>query len=121
MKVKMLRKKLNWKYVFAIIYMIFIFYLSSIPLSFSEAVNKADPNKFFLHIAQYSVLGSLLFFANKNTRLSFFIGSIYGLSDEVHQSFLPFREFNVLDILADVIGVYLGIIVLLFLVYKLKK
>lgn len=101
--------------------MIFIFYLSSCPLSFPEAINKVDPNKFFLHIAQYSVLGSLLFFANKNTRLSFFIGSIYGLSDEVHQSFLPFRQFNILDILADIVGVYLGTIVLLFLMYKLKR
>jgi len=116
-----LRKNLNWKYVFALIYMILIFYLSSRPLTFPEAINKVDPNKFFLHIAQYSVLGFLLFFANKNTRLSFFIGSIYGLSDEIHQGFLSFRQFSILDILADIIGVYLGIIVLLFLVYKLKR
>ena len=36
------------------------------------------------------------------------ISSLYGVSDEYHQSFVPGRRFDVLDMLADAIGSVAG-------------
>ena len=36
------------------------------------------------------------------------IASLYGLSDEYHQLFVPGRTFDVLDIVADVVGSVVG-------------
>jgi VanZ family protein len=98
----------------------FIFYLSSIPLAFPEIVNRIDPTKFSFHVVEYSILGFLLFNASKNFNLSFLIGSFYGLSDEIHQIFVPLRMFSVLDWVSDVIGVILGIILFSYLKKKNK-
>ncbi len=37
-----------------------------------------------------------------------FISSLYGVSDEVHQFFVPGRDCNVWDWIADTIGAFLG-------------
>jgi VanZ family protein len=29
---------------------------------------------------------------------------VYGLSDEIHQTFIPLRQFELLDLLADALG-----------------
>jgi VanZ family protein len=95
-------KKLNILVV--ITYMVLIFYLSSIPLEFPEIANKLDPIKFSLHVIEYTILGFLLFNLNKSLKFSFFIGALYGISDEIHQYFVPFRAMDIFDIIADVIG-----------------
>jgi VanZ family protein len=92
-----------------VIYMALIFYLSSIPLGFLEII-KFDPTKFSLHVIEYIPLGILLSLLT-NFKFSFLIGSLYGLSDEVHQYFVPFRTFSLLDWLADSIGIAIGIII----------
>jgi len=40
------------------------------------------------------------------------IGIIYGLSDELHQGFVPGRQKDVFDFLADLLGVLLGLYVI---------
>lgn len=120
----MLKRKSNLNaflnYIPAVVYMAFIFYLSSIPLRFPEVIDIIDPTKFFLHIAEYSLLGFLLSCANSSKMLSIFIGSAYGLSDELHQSFVPFRKFSIFDLLADVIGVCVGIALFMYFISKKK-
>jgi VanZ family protein len=37
------------------------------------------------------------------------LASLYGVSDEVHQAFVPFRESSWLDWLADTVGAALGV------------
>jgi VanZ family protein len=103
-----------------VIYMALIFYLSSIPLEFPEIVNKLDPTKFSLHIVEYSILGLLLFNLTKNFKNSFLIGTLYGISDEIHQYFVPFRTMNIFDVIADVIGVLIGIKLYVFLEKKIR-
>lgn len=71
-----------------------------------------------LHIAEYAVLGGLSYRAfrwgtNESWRpwaglLAVLLTALYGLSDEVHQSFVPFRESSALDWLADSLGAVLG-------------
>jgi len=103
-----------------VIYMALIFYLSSIPLKFPEIVNKLDPTKFSLHIVEYSILGLLLFNLTKNFKYSSLIGTLYGISDEIHQYFVPFRSMDIFDIIADVVGVLIGIKLYVFLEKKIR-
>ena len=96
-----------------------IFYLSSQPhpeedlpsfvLSLSDKV---------LHVAEYAVLGALCYRAfrwglSETWRpwaipSAIILASIYGLSDEIHQAFVPFRDSSWLDWLADVVGSSIG-------------
>ncbi len=46
---------------------------------------------------------------------------IYGLSDEIHQLYVPNREFSWMDLLADGAGGYIGARVWMILVKKIKS
>ena len=71
-----------------------------------------------LHVAAYAILGALFFRAlstghlNSNLKaaviLSILFSGLYGLSDEIHQSFVPGRSAEVADALADFTGGILG-------------
>ncbi len=41
--------------------------------------------------------------------LSAVSASLYGISDEIHQSFVPFREAEVADVIADILGAFSGV------------
>jgi VanZ family protein len=41
--------------------------------------------------------------------LSAISATLYGISDEIHQSFVPFREAEVADVIADTIGAFSGV------------
>jgi VanZ family protein len=68
------------------------------------------------HLVEYAILGLLLARAAKNSanlRVHFRIFAVcaavvYGLSDELHQYFVPERKVELLDVLADGIGAFLG-------------
>lgn len=63
-----------------------------------------------LHGLAYGILAVSLFFASllngykKPYQFAFIISSVYGLSDEIHQVFVPSRSFELFDWGADVIG-----------------
>lgn len=91
-----------------ILYMGVIFFLSSIPgkdlpllFPFSDKV---------IHLVEYGILGFLLrkainfYFFKYPGVLAVLIGALYGLSDEIHQIFVPGRECNVVDWIFDVAG-----------------
>ena len=71
-----------------------------------------------LHAAAYALLGFLFFRAlsggrlagNRNLTLilSIILTGLYGLSDEIHQSFVPGRAAEAADALADLAGGFLG-------------
>ena len=97
------------------LYAAVIFYLSSLPgATYLPAFFSADK---VLHVGEYGILGYLVARALRNyglTRKTLFIrafalGVLYGISDEVHQMFVPHRCPSVMDILADGIGSSLGI------------
>ena len=101
-----------------------IFFLSTLP----EA---ATPGRAILsdkiqHAAEYFILAFLILFAlQRTTRSSFFTsfwitlawGVVYGLSDEIHQLYVPTRQFEVGDLAADVCGV----VVLFFILWVLQR
>jgi len=71
-----------------------------------------------LHVAAYALLGALFFRALATGRfktnlkaaamLSILFSGLYGLSDEVHQSFVLGRSAEAADVLADFVGGILG-------------
>jgi len=96
-----------------------IFYLSSQP--HPEASLPSFVTLFsdkVLHVLEYAVLGGLCYRAFRwgaaaswegwAIPLAVSVTTLYGLSDEVHQAFVPFRESSGLDWLADGIGAMLG-------------
>ncbi len=94
-----------------------IFYLSSLPGS-------TLPSPFFaadkiFHLGIYAVLGYLVATAltcygwerGLLMALSVLICLLYGVSDEIHQSFVPDRTPSFMDVAADTVGACTGIII----------
>ena len=73
------------------------------------------------HFSLYTVVGFLLMsllstykFKQKNRiYISFGIGLMYAISDEIHQSFIPERTPMISDVCIDTCGVITGIIILI--------
>ena len=53
--------------------------------------------------------------------ISFSLGLIYAISDEIHQSFIPGRSAQVTDVLIDTSGVIFGIVLVLLIYTLIKK
>jgi VanZ family protein len=70
-----------------------------------------------IHVAAYAGLGALTARATakgvhnvswRAVLLAIVIATLYGVSDEYHQRFVPGRSFDVLDMVADTIGSVIG-------------
>jgi VanZ family protein len=104
-------------------YCLFIYWLSdrhSLPTpSWFEHQDK------LFHFGAYFVMGLLAWRSFKHTvdlpiilaLVSIIFCSLYGISDEWHQSFVEGRSSDVLDWLADTIGASMSV----FLLHKLRK
>ena len=53
--------------------------------------------------------------------LSILCSSLYGISDELHQHFVPFRNADLMDALADIIGSVWGVYVYKLFIIKSAK
>jgi VanZ family protein len=72
-----------------------------------------------LHFTAYALLGALFLRAFNTTRikhhlkliftLSVLFSALYGISDEIHQSFVPYRTADAMDALADILGSIAGV------------
>lgn len=90
----------------------------------SEARLNAGPswlniNDKVVHLGLYLVLGATLAWAQRHERrgsflLFLFLGMVYGVLDEWHQSFVPGRVPSWGDWVADAAGVVLGFFLLRF-------
>ena len=61
------------------------------------------------HTTEYAVLGALLVRATGRVWLAFALGTLYAMSDEVHQTFVAGRHGSPLDVAIDAVGVAVGI------------
>jgi VanZ family protein len=107
------RRPLAW--LLAAGYCAVIFYLSSLQQPLPELTAHVWDKA--LHATEYGGLGALLALAlgvwdepEKGWRvaLAIAIGAAYGITDETHQYFVPGRDAEVGDALADAIGTSLG-------------
>lgn len=119
-----MKKKLSLLSV--LIWMIFIFIMSSFDASESSAQSNIIVNfisnifninnieflsliiRKLAHFTEYFVLGILTYNLIKNYRKKYYIAIIiciiYAISDEIHQIFIPGRSCQITDILIDSIG-----------------
>lgn len=98
---------------FTAIYMGIIFYLSSL-----ERIDLPELPKFsdkLLHMVAYLLLAFLinlsLFKSNIKKyilMLAFLLATLYGITDEFHQVFIPGRDATIGDVIADSLGSFLG-------------
>ena len=95
-----------------VLWMGVIFFLSSLTESVTPG-RDILPDK-VCHAGEYFILAFLILFAlQRTTRLSFFAGfwitlawcTAYGVSDEFHQLYVPTRNCDIADLVADVCGV----------------
>ena len=100
-----------------IIYCLAIYIQSDHPAS--EHIPTFEFSDKILHFLAYAVMGVLFYRAYQtlhfkdNLRLlillSIFSASLYGISDEIHQYFVPFRDASILDVIADILGAIFGV------------
>ena len=98
-----------------IIYMILIFYLSSLPNPIEQVIPVKlipyfDLDDFIYHISEYLVLSFLLYRALKTISekpeiLAILISTLYAITDEMHQYFVPGRISSVFDVAFDIFGI----------------
>ena len=88
------------------------------PLPYISGMEKYPLDKIF-HVIEYGVFGWLLtraIYFSFPTKpfawlafVAFFIGILYGASDEWHQFFVPHRDCSLYDLAADAVGIAVGI------------
>lgn len=95
----------------ALLYMTGIFVASARPTISLPRLEQSDK---VLHFAAYAGLGTTLAYAGAQSALGplplIAIGSLYGASDEIHQSFVPGRTPDPLDWVADTLGAIAGVL-----------
>ena len=62
------------------------------------------------HLAEYAILGALLYRAVGREPVAVAAGSAYAVTDEIHQAFVPGRAGSALDWLIDTVGVVAGVV-----------
>jgi VanZ family protein len=60
------------------------------------------------HFFSFALLGFLFAKAFNNPRIGFVVAALYGIGDEIHQSFVPMRQADFWDWVADALGAYFG-------------
>ena len=109
-----------------LIYCLLIFIQSSYPSI--KSVPELPYIDKVLHFFAYALLGALFLRAFKTTRiknklklvliLSVLFSSLYGVSDEIHQYFIPYRNADLMDVLADLLGSIMGVYIYQAIVRK---
>jgi VanZ family protein len=89
-----------------------IFTLSSIPSLDSGLGTWDTVLRKLAHLAEYAVLGALLYRALRREPAAIALGSLYAVTDEVHQAFVSGRQGSPLDWLIDTVGVVAGALLL---------
>jgi VanZ family protein len=97
----------------AIAYAALIFYLSSQPNPLPTLTSRYSDK--LLHLVEYGAFAmvatwglSHLVRLPRAARWAALLGSLYGLSDEFHQRFVPHRSAELGDWIADTLGAVLG-------------
>lgn len=119
---KLFEKYYVISWIITLIIAILIFYVSS--LSFVTTPGPEFPIKSYLyHFTIFFTFSIFLFismFKGKcnNNSIIFFVlifAILYAVLDEVHQLYVPYRTFSILDILTDSIGIILAGIIYIIL------
>lgn len=122
------KRKVYLVYVPLILYWILLFTATSLPAANVPSIAVSDKIKHFSAFFGLSVLLSLTLLYQKKVLLfkkyflaaAVIITSFYGLLDEIHQSFVPGRNSEFLDWVADSLGAAAGVLLVYYLLKKFK-
>ena len=113
-------------YVLTLAYCAGIFWMSSQSHPPQVRVSGADK---LAHLAMYGGLAAIVSWGLRRSErpvpphiqflLPILVAALYGLSDEIHQIFVPRRHFDLLDVLADTAGAVLVQVLLCRLLWRL--
>jgi VanZ family protein len=102
---------------FALLYMALIFVISSFEVDV-PGLERFPLRDKGIHLVEYSVLGWLCASASARTWplaspwqtavFAVFVSALWGLSDEIHQAFVPGRFAELNDVIADLCGSAVG-------------
>ncbi len=109
-----------------IAYMLLIFYLSSLPNESFKYLNEGfgldDSIEHFLEYSLLSILFlRLLINYHKAKFLAVGLSTLYGITDEIHQLFVPTRVFSFSDIFFDLLGSLVAVLICLILLRIIKR
>lgn len=105
--------KLSWSITFLIA--VAIFYISS--LSFGNVGKSLGLLPIIYHLTAFFFLGAFLLLSCVEGKFRYLIAPvliaalIYGITDEVHQLFVPGRNFAVFDIIIDSVGILFAFLI----------
>ena len=67
------------------------------------------------HAVSFGIVALLFYFATGRALLSVLLASLYGVTDEFHQSLVPGRDADLFDWIADTVGAAVSVSALLLL------
>jgi len=116
--IKYLEKHRGFALIITLLIAIEIFYFSSIS-SFAEAPMKGINFSIVYHLIVFFLFAFFLLitikgeskFKVKHIFWTIIISLIYAISDEVHQVFVPGRFSSISDIMVDLVGILLAVLI----------
>jgi len=124
-----LEKRKVWLVYFPlIIYWLVLFIATSLPTERLPEIGFNDKISHFIAYFGLSVLVNLTMIYQRKSRFLFekahimtiFIGLCYGATDELHQMLVPGRFAETWDWVADALGVFAGVLIVYFLINRLR-
>ena len=114
---KKTHKHLLYHWLPLLCYCLFIFIQSAQPLT--DLIPRRPMLDKLLHVLAYFILAILFFRAYRSLLIktsqpvliwiSISSSILYGISDEIHQHFVPMRQSDAMDVLADALGSVIGV------------
>lgn len=110
-----------WRWVPVLLWMALIFALSAqAGLRVSDDVSVDGPIRHVVHIIVFGILAGLIAYALRARStgtprllwLAVLLTTAYGVTDEIHQSFVPDRSGNGFDVLLDATGALIAVAII---------
>jgi VanZ family protein len=110
-------KNFTYYWLPLIVYCLAIYIQSDLPSP--EQLPSFEFSDKLLHFFAYALMGVLFYRAYHTLRikdnlrmlilLSVVSASLYGISDEIHQYYVPFRDASIYDVIANILGSSCGV------------
>ena len=94
--------------VLTIILYLFVFIFAIFPISDSGVQIPYQDKLLHILVFFFLSISTLIAFENLTLSNAFFLLASFGLFIEIAQFFIPFRSFEFLDLIADIIGALIG-------------
>ena len=130
---EIIRNYVTWLPALVWMGLIFVFSSRAEPVPAIEGKPYEELVGNLLHLAEYGGLTFLLYFgwlkgeifqsppSWKGLILSALLAAAFGVTDELHQAFVPSRTFNPLDMALDACGAVLGIGLTIVVIWVARK